>query len=59
MLPVTPLPVQRRPSMKKLSKSQKSQKPTVKTEDTQERVTIGMDLGDKTNRYRMRETLCS
>ena len=36
--------------MKKRSSSQKSQKRTVKTK-TQERVTIGMDLGDKTSRY--------
>jgi len=39
--------------MKKRSKSQKSQKPTVKTKVIQERVTIGMDLGDKTSRYCM------
>jgi hypothetical protein len=39
--------------MKKRSKSQKIQKPTVKTKGTQDRVTIGMDLGDKTNRYCM------
>ena len=39
--------------MKKHSKSQKSRKATVKTKDTQERVTIGMDLGDKTSRYCM------
>ena len=39
--------------MKKRSGSQKIQKPTVKTKDTQERVTIGMDLGDKTSRYCM------
>jgi transposase len=39
--------------MKKRSKSQKSRKPTVKTKDTQERVTIGMDLGDKTSRFCM------
>jgi hypothetical protein len=36
--------------MKKRSSSRKSQKRTVKTK-TQERVTIGMDLGDKTSRY--------
>ena len=30
--------------MKKRSSSQKSQKPTVKSKGTQERVTIGMDL---------------
>src|SRR5215469_2881520 len=51
MLPVTPLAVQRRPTMKKRSSSQKSQKPTVKNKGTKERVTIGMDLGDKTSRY--------
>jgi hypothetical protein len=39
--------------MKKRSSSQKSPKPTVKTKGTQERVTIGMDLGDKTSRYCM------
>ena len=39
--------------MKKRSSSQKSQKPTVKTKGIQERVTIGMDLGDKTSRYCM------
>ena len=39
--------------MKKRSRSQKNQKPTVKTKGTQERVTIGMDLGDKTSRYCM------
>src|SRR5215470_153132 len=38
-------------AMKKRSSSQKSRKPTVKTKGTQERVTIGMDLGDKTSRY--------
>ena len=37
--------------MKKRSSSQKSQKPTVKNKGTKERVTIGMDLGDKTSRY--------
>ena len=37
--------------MKKRSSSQKSPKRTVKTKGTQERVTIGMDLGDKTSRY--------
>jgi len=36
--------------MKKRSSSQKSQKPTVKSKGAQERVTIGMDLGDKTSR---------
>jgi len=39
--------------MKKHSSSQKSQKPIVKTKGTQARVTIGMDLGDKTSRYCM------
>lgn len=39
--------------MKKRSSSQKSQKATVKTKGTPERVTIGMDLGDKTSRYCM------
>jgi hypothetical protein len=39
--------------MKKRSSSQKSQTPTVKSKGTQERVTIGMDLGDKTSRYCM------
>ena len=40
--------------MKKRSSSQKkSQKATVKTKGTQERVTIGMDLGNKTSRYGM------
>ena len=39
--------------MKKRSSSQKNQKSTVKTKGTQERVTIGMDLGDKTSRYCM------
>jgi transposase len=39
--------------MKKRSSSQKSQKVTVKTKGGQERVTIGMDLGDKTSRYCM------
>ena len=37
--------------MKKRSSSQKSPKPTVKKKGIQERVTIGMDLGDKTSRY--------
>jgi hypothetical protein len=37
--------------MKKRSSSQKSQKAIVKTKGTRERVTIGMDLGDKTSRY--------
>ena len=39
--------------MKKRSSSQKNQKPTVKTKGTQGRITIGMDLGDKTSRYCM------
>ena len=39
--------------MRKRSSSQKSQKLTVKTKGAQERVTIGMDLGDKTSRYCM------
>jgi hypothetical protein len=39
--------------MKKRSSSQKIQKPTLKTKGTKERVTIGMDLGDKTSRYCM------
>ena len=39
--------------MKKRSSSQKSQKVAVKTKGAQERVTIGMDLGDKTSRYWM------
>jgi transposase len=39
--------------MKKRSSSQKSQKVAVKTKGAQERVTIGMDLGDKTSRYCM------
>ena len=39
--------------MKKRSSSQKSQKPTVKTKSTRERVTIRMDLEDKTSRYGM------
>ena len=39
--------------MKKRSSSQKRPKPTVKSKGTQERVTIGMDLGDKTSRYCM------
>src|SRR5258708_40074106 len=47
------LAVQRRPAMKKRRSSQKSQKVTVKTKGAQERVTIGMDLGDKTSRYCM------
>ena len=37
--------------MKKRSSSRKSQKPTAKSKGAQERVTIGMDLGDKTSRY--------
>jgi hypothetical protein len=47
------LAVQRRPSMKKRSSSQKSQKVAVKAKVAQEHVTIGMDLGDKTSRYFM------
>jgi transposase len=39
--------------MKKRSSSGKSQKRTAKTKSTQERVTIGMDLGDQTSRYCM------
>ena len=39
--------------MKKRSSSGKSQKRTAKTKVTQERVTIGIDLGDKTSRYCM------
>jgi transposase len=39
--------------MKKRSNSQRSQKATVKAKGAQERVTIGMDLGNKTSRYRM------
>ena len=39
--------------MKKRSSSQKSQKPTLKTKGIQERVTIGIDLGDKASRYCM------
>jgi len=39
--------------MKKRSSSQQSQKVTAKTKSAQERVTIGMDLGDKTSRYCM------
>ena len=39
--------------MKKRSSSRKSQKPTVKSKGAQERVTIGMDLGDKASRYCM------
>jgi hypothetical protein len=39
--------------MRKRSSSQKSQKLTVKSKGAQERVTIGMDLGDKTSRYCM------
>jgi hypothetical protein len=53
MLPVTSLAVERRPAMKKRSNSQKNKKPRVKTKGIQERVTIGMDLGDKTSRYCM------
>src|SRR5215472_6418180 len=51
MLPVTHSRCKRRPAMKKRSNSEKSPKPTVKTKSTQEGVTIGMDLGDKTSRY--------
>jgi len=39
--------------MKKRSSPGKSQKRTAKTKGTQERVTIGIDLGDKTSRYCM------
>ena len=39
--------------MKKRRSSQKSQKVTVKTKGAQERVTIRMDLGDKTSWYCM------
>ena len=39
--------------MKKRSSYGKSQKRTPKTKRTQERVTIGIDLGDKTSRYCM------
>ena len=39
--------------MKKRNSSEKIQKRTAKTQGTQERVTIGMDLGDKTSRYCM------
>jgi transposase len=39
--------------MKKRNSSQQVQKRTVKTKRTQESVTIGMDLGDKTSRYCM------
>ena len=39
--------------MKKRSSSQQSQKVMAKTKSAQERVTIGMDLGDKTSRYCM------
>ncbi len=39
--------------MKKRSSSQKRQKVKVKPKGAQERVTIGMDLGDKTSRYCM------
>jgi transposase len=39
--------------MKKRSNRQKSQKLIVKKKGAQERVTIGMDLGDKTSRYCM------
>jgi transposase len=53
MLPVTQLRCKGDQPMKKRSSSQKSQKPTVKSKGTQERVTIGMDLGDKTSRYCM------
>ena len=37
--------------MKRRSSSEKGPKPTVKKKGIQERVTIGMDLGDKTSRY--------
>ena len=39
--------------MKKRRSSQKRQKPTGKSKGAQGRVTIGMDLGDKTSRYCM------
>src|SRR3981081_2342997 len=39
--------------MKKHSNSQERSKVTVKAKGAQERVTIGMDLGDKTSRYCM------
>lgn len=39
--------------MKKRNTSQKSQKPAMKTKGLQYRVTIGMDLGNKTSRYCM------
>ena len=39
--------------MRKRNSSQESQKLTVKTKGAQERVTIGMDLGDQTSRYCM------
>ena len=42
--------------MKKRSSSQKSQKVTVKILGAQQRITIGMDLGDKTSRYCMLAT---
>lgn len=39
--------------MKKRSSSQQSQKRAVKSKGTQESVAIGMDLGDRSSRYRM------
>ena len=39
--------------MKKHSNSQERSKVTVKAKGAQERVTIGMDLGDRTSRYCM------
>jgi hypothetical protein len=39
--------------MKKRSNSQRSQKVTIKAKGAQERVTIGIDLEDKTSRYCM------
>ena len=39
--------------MKKRNSSQQSQKRTVKAKRTQESVTIGMDLGDRSSRYCM------
>jgi transposase len=39
--------------MKKRSSSQRGQKRTTKTKHTQESVTIGVDLGDRTSRYCM------
>src|SRR5262249_38521221 len=42
-----------RPAMKKRNSSQQGQKRTVKGKRSQESVTIGIDLGDKTSRYCM------